>query len=125
MTTPENLADMAYRDVPAPPGATVGAWEHHPEHGWSRLAVWASYDGATDPRLGGILASVDVTGWQHCDGSFTRHAALWGVVEGQELTGAQARAVAALLNLAADECDPGGNNFPPESDRKPSPTPSE
>lgn len=102
-----NLVDMAYCDVHPPAGViSVGAWEQHREHGWSRVAVWHSYEGAVaDPRLAGTHISVDITGWQHCDGGFTRSVALWGVQEGEELTGERARAVAALLLEAADELD--------------------
>lgn len=57
-----NLVDMAYCDVHPPAGViSVGAWEQHREHGWSRVAVWHSYEGAvTDPRLAGTHISVDI-----------------------------------------------------------------
>jgi hypothetical protein len=102
------VADMAYGDVPAPAAAArVGRWEKNLKRdGWSRSVVWRSYSGgAADLRLAESHISVEVDGHQQCDGSFTRRVSLWGVDEGGELTSDQARAVAALLTLAADELD--------------------
>lgn len=103
------LTDVMYAGVPIPAGArtdSAGWGKNLQREGYSRSLVWRSYEGgAADLRLAGACISVDIDGRQECDGSFTRHVSLWGFKEGAGLTGDQARGVAALLTLAADELD--------------------
>jgi hypothetical protein len=93
-----NLVDAAYADAPLPPGATTdfeGWGKDLQRGGWRRSLLWNSYGDTAD-------VNVDISGWQQCDGSFTRHIGLWGIDEGGELTSAQARRIAAMLLEAAD-----------------------
>ena len=94
MTTDENPC----ADIPPPPGATiVGDWERNTGGGWSRSLVWASY-GDEDP------ISVDITGRQEHDGTYTRQISMW-LDEGGALDAAAARRLAAHLLNAADLLD--------------------
>lgn len=92
------LAEMAYGDIPLPVGAeSADKWQVHREFGWSRSVVWREFRG---PEM-----SVDIDGWQRCDGAVARRAISVYLNEGQQFTGAAARQLAALLVEAADELD--------------------
>lgn len=92
-----NLADAAYGDVPAPPGAiSVDKWMDHAEFGLARGVVWREFHG---PDL-----YVDIDGWQKCDGTAVPEISLY-LDEGQKLTSSQARTLVVLLVQAADALD--------------------
>lgn len=92
-----NLADAAYGDVPAPPGSvSVDKWMDHSDFGLARGVVWREFS------EGGL--SVDIDGWQKCDGTAVPEISLY-LDEGQKLTSSQARSLAVLLVRAADELD--------------------
>jgi hypothetical protein len=94
-----NLVDRLYADVPLPAGASTDSegWAKDLKRGgYRRSLVWRSF---------GERANVEISGWQHTDGSFSRHICLWGVDEGGSLTSAHARHIAALLVEAADEME--------------------
>ncbi|MCQ4360631.1 hypothetical protein KQR54_05650 [Mycobacterium gordonae] len=90
-----NLADAAYGDVPAPPGSiSVDKWMDHTDFGLARGVVWREFSNGD--------LSVDIDGWQQCDGTAVPQISLY-LDEGQKLTSSQARALAVLLVQAADE----------------------
>ena len=95
-STSRAITSCAARWTPLPAGATdCSGWEKNLKRdGWSRSLVWRDF--------GGGVVSVGIDGRQQCDGSYTRRISLWGVEDGGELTGAQAREAAALLIEAAD-----------------------
>ncbi len=90
------MNDTTYFDIPLPPGARLleepPGWGQGAPGAYSRSLLWARY------------GHVDIDGTQHSDGSVTRQISLWAG-DGQRLTSAQARQLAAALLAAADECD--------------------
>lgn len=92
-----NLADAAYGDVPAPPGSiSVDKWMDHSDFGLCRGVVWREFSNGD--------LSVDIDGWQKCDGTATPEIALY-LSERTNLTSSQARTLAGLLVQAADALD--------------------
>lgn len=91
------LTDIAYADVPVPPGAKVGKWEHNTDGDWSRSLVWAEYG---EPEM-----YVDIDGRQEHDGSYTRLISVYLIEDGASLTSLGARRLAAHLVEAAAELD--------------------
>lgn len=92
------LADMVYCDV-APPAAahSVDEWQMHYEFGWGRGVVWREFRA---PDM-----SVDIDGWQRCDGAVAARGISVYLNEGQQFTSGEARRLTALLAEAADELD--------------------
>ena len=70
------LIDIAYADIPIPPGnPSVGKWEHNTAGGWSRSLLWAEYG---DPRE----MSIDIDGTQQHDGTYTRQISVYLAEDG-------------------------------------------
>ncbi len=92
------LTDIAYADVPIPPGnPSVGKWEHNTAGGWSRSLLWAEYG---EPEM-----SIDIDGTQQHDGTYTQLISVYLLEDGASITSTGARKLAALLTEAADELD--------------------
>jgi hypothetical protein len=92
------LADMAYCDVAPPAGAdSVDKWQTHRQWGWSRSVVWREFRGPD--------VSVDIDGWQRCDGTVAQQGISVYLSECQQFTSGGARRLAELLTEAADEMD--------------------
>ena len=92
------LTDIAYADVPIPPGdPSVGKWELNTAGGWSRSLLWAEFG---EPEM-----SIDIDGTQQHDGTYTRLISVYLIEDGASLTTAGARKLASLLVEAADELD--------------------
>ena len=101
-----NLADAAYAEIPAPPGAKVGVWEQNTAGGYSRSLEWG------DVTTGVAGVDVGIDGRQEGNGDFTRSVTVY--VDGSvRLSAVEAREVARALLAAAEEFDRLNGDAPP------------
>jgi len=94
-----NLVIARFADVPVPAGAeTDGSWSRDESGEWSRAVVWREF-----PSVGGVGLAVD--GRQTSTGEVTPPQITVFADLGAQLTGAEARELAAQLLQAADKLD--------------------
>lgn len=94
-----NLVIARFADVPVPAGAeTDDSWSRDESGEWSRAVVWREF-----PSVGGVGLAVD--GRQTSTGEVTPPQITVFADLGAQLTGAEARELAAQLLEAADKLE--------------------
>lgn len=94
-----NLIELRYSDVPVPAGATlIDGWDTKDKtNTLTRPVEWAKFDTAR--------VDISVDAWQETSGAYTPGISLYSISDGDALTAAEARELAAALLQAADELD--------------------
>ncbi len=84
-------------NIPLPAGATTCGWDTiNTDTGTpERSMQWFEQDAGD--------VGVNIDGWQQIDGTYTCGISVYGMSEGERITGVQARRLAAALLNAADE----------------------